>query len=66
MSQVKISQAFGSPDLLHSCLAFLRDYAAEKAALAACAVVPLQAVAYPQVHHVAPASFLHWCALWSA
>ena len=49
MSEVKISQAFDSPDLLHNCTSFLRDYAQQKAALAACAVVPLKDVAYPQV-----------------
>ena len=49
MSQVKIAQAFDSPDLLHNCTSFLRDYAQKKAALAACAVVPLKDVAYPQV-----------------
>lgn len=51
MSVVTVSKAFDSPDLLHNCLSFLRDYAAEKAALAACAVVPLKGVAYPQVLH---------------
>ena len=68
MSQVKISQAFNSPDLLHNCLSFLRDYAAEKAALAACAVVPLSAVAYPQVPYTLyiPPSLAQVVPLWVA
>jgi hypothetical protein len=48
MSQVKIERAFDSPELLQSCTGFLRDYAQQKQALAACAVVPLRGVAYPQ------------------
>ena len=49
MGQVQISEAFQSPDLLQNCLGFLRKYASDMGAHAACAVVPKQAVAYPQV-----------------
>ena len=48
MSQVTVERAFDSPELLHSCTGFLRDYVQQKQALAACAVVPLSGVAYPQ------------------
>ena len=49
MGQVQISTAFESPDMLQNCLAFLRQYATDMGAHAACAVVPKQAIAYPQV-----------------
>lgn len=49
MGQVQISTAFQSPDLLQSCLAFLRQYATDTESHAACAVVPKQSIAYPQV-----------------
>ncbi len=49
MGQVQISTAFQSPDLLQSCLAFLRQYATDTGSHAACAVVPKQSIAYPQV-----------------
>ena len=49
MSQVKVKEAFQSPEMLQNCLGFLRQYASEKSALAACAIVPLQDVKYPQV-----------------
>ncbi len=49
MGQVQISTAFQSPDLLQSCLAFLRQYATDTGSHAACAVVPKQCIAYPQV-----------------
>ena len=49
MGQVQISTAFESPDLLQNCLAFLRQYATDMGAHAACAVVPKKAIAYPQV-----------------
>lgn len=48
MSQVQIKEAFQSPEVLQNCLSFLREYAVDKSARAACAVVPLQAIAYPQ------------------
>ena len=48
-SQVKIKAAFGTPDNLRNCVAFLRSYAADKKARASCAVVPAQQIAYPQV-----------------
>ncbi|KAL0034449.1 hypothetical protein WJX79_002824 [Trebouxia sp. C0005] len=48
MGQVQISTAFQSPDLLQSCLAFLRQYATDTGSHAACAVVPKQSIAYPQ------------------
>ena len=49
MGQVQISTAFESPDLLQNCLSFLRQYAKDMGAHAACAVVPKKAIAYPQV-----------------
>ncbi|CAL8468533.1 g8073 [Coccomyxa elongata] len=49
MSQVKIKEAFQSPDLLQNCTGFLREYASEKSARAACAVVSLKDIAFPQV-----------------
>ena len=49
MGKVQISTAFHSPDLLQNCLAFLRQYATDMGAHAACAVVPKQDIAYPQV-----------------
>lgn len=49
MGQVQISTAFESPDLLQNCLSFLRQYATDMGAHAACAVVPKKAIAYPQV-----------------
>ena len=49
MGQVQITTAFQSPDLLQSCLAFLRQYATDTGSHAACAVVPKQSIAYPQV-----------------
>ena len=48
-SQVKIKEAFATPDNLRNCVAFLRSYAADKKAQASCAVVPAQQIAYPQV-----------------
>ena len=48
-SQVKIKEAFASPDNLQNCLGFLRQYAADRKAQAACAVVPADQIAYPQV-----------------
>ncbi len=52
MSQVKIKEAFQSPDLLQNCTGFLREYASEKSARAACAVVSLKDIAFPQVSQV--------------
>lgn len=49
MGQVQISTAFNSPDLLQNCLVFLRQYASDMGAHAACATVPKQDIAYPQV-----------------
>ncbi|KAK9915326.1 hypothetical protein WJX75_007645 [Coccomyxa subellipsoidea] len=49
MSQVKTKEAFQSPDLLQNCIGFLRQYAGEKSARAACAVVPIKDIAFPQV-----------------
>lgn len=49
MGQVQISTAFQSPDLLQNCLSFLRQYATDTGSHAACAVVPKQSIAYPQV-----------------
>lgn len=49
MGQVQISTAFNSPDLLQNCLVFLRQYASDMGAHAACAIVPKQDIAYPQV-----------------
>ena len=49
MGQVQISTAFESPDVLQNCLSFLRQYATDMGAHAACAVVPKKAIAYPQV-----------------
>lgn len=48
-SQVKIKEAFATPDNLQNCLGFLRSYAADRKARASCAVVPAQQIAYPQV-----------------
>ena len=48
-SQVRIKEAFATPDNLRNCVAFLRSYAADKRARASCAVVPAQQIAYPQV-----------------
>lgn len=48
-SQVKIKEAFATPDNLQNCLGFLRSYAADRRARASCAVVPAQQIAYPQV-----------------
>ena len=48
-SQVKIKEAFGTPENLQNCVAFLRSYAADRKARASCAVVPAQQIAYPQV-----------------
>jgi hypothetical protein len=62
MTQVHIKEAFDSPSLLQSCLGFLRQLASEKAARAACAVVPLQLVAYPTASAplcLRPSSLLH-------
>jgi hypothetical protein len=52
MSQVKTKEAFQSPDLLQNCIGFLRQYAGEKSARAACAVVPIKDIAFPQVNHI--------------
>lgn len=46
--QVRIAAAFDSPDTLQSALAFLREYAADTGAHAACAVVPRSHIAFPQ------------------
>ena len=51
-SQVKIREAFASPDNLQNCLGFLRTYAADRKAQAACTVVPAHQIAYPQVYTV--------------
>ncbi len=48
-SQVKIKEAFSTPDNLQNCVAFLRSYAIDRKARASCAVVPAQEIAYPQV-----------------
>lgn len=48
-SQVKIKEAFATPDNLQNCTAFLRSYAADRSARASCTVVPAQQIAYPQV-----------------
>ena len=48
-SQVKIKEAFSTPDNLQNCVAFLRSYAIDRKAQASCAVVPAQEIAYPQV-----------------
>lgn len=63
MSQVKTKEAFQSPDMLQNCLGFLRQYASEKGARAACAVVPLSDIAYPQVCCLCLVSSSHLC-LW--
>ena len=49
--QVKIAAAFDSPDTLQSALAFLREYAADTGAHAACAVVPRSHIAFPQARN---------------
>ncbi|KAK9866194.1 hypothetical protein WJX84_009663 [Apatococcus fuscideae] len=47
--QVRIKTAFDSPDMLQNCLTYLREYVVEQKALAACAVIPQNGVAFPQV-----------------
>ena len=47
--QVRVAAAFDSPDTLQSATAFLREYAADTDAHAACAVVPRGCIAFPQV-----------------
>ncbi|KAK9840933.1 hypothetical protein WJX81_001084 [Elliptochloris bilobata] len=47
--QVRVAAAFESPDTLQSALAFLREYAADTGAHAACAVVSRGNIAFPQV-----------------
>lgn len=47
--QVRVAAAFDSPDTLQSATAFLREYAADTDAHAACAVVPRSCIAFPQV-----------------
>ncbi|KAK9822558.1 hypothetical protein WJX74_004606 [Apatococcus lobatus] len=47
--QVRIKTAFDSPDMLQNCLTYLREYVEEQGALAACAVIPQNSVAFPQV-----------------
>lgn len=49
MTQVSISSAFDSPQVLEECLAFLRQTAQEQGFTAACAVAVQSQVAYPQV-----------------
>jgi len=46
--QVRVAAAFESPDTLQSALAFLREYAADTGAHAACAVVRRGDIAFPQ------------------
>jgi len=46
--QVRVAAAFESPDTLQSALAFLREYAADTGAHAACAVVRRRDIAFPQ------------------
>jgi len=48
-SQVKIKEAFSTPDNLQNCLSFLRTYAADRKARCSCVVVPAEQIAYPQV-----------------
>ena len=47
-----MAAAFNSPDTLQSATAFLRQYAADTDAHAACAVVPRSCIAYPQVRRL--------------
>ena len=47
--QVRVAAAFDSPDTLQNATAFLREYAADTDAHAACAVVPRGCIAFPQV-----------------
>lgn len=61
MGQVQITEAFQNPDLLQNCLGFLRKYASDMGAHAACAVVPKQAIAYPQVCHNLAGDMYHAC-----
>ena len=62
LGQVQISTAFQSPDLLQNCLAFLRQYAVDTASHAACAVVPKDSIAYPQVQETTqPACYSSPC-----
>lgn len=48
-SQVKIKEAFGTPENLQNCVGFLRLYASDRKAKASCAVVPAEQIAYSQV-----------------
>ena len=47
-----MAAAFESPDTLQSALAFLREYAADTGAHAACAVVRRRDIAFPQARRV--------------
>ncbi|KAK9829175.1 hypothetical protein WJX72_004328 [[Myrmecia] bisecta] len=47
--QVQIRSAFDSPEMLQNCMSFLRKYAIDTEAHAACAIVPKHMIAYPQV-----------------
>ena len=47
--QVRLAEAFKSPEALQEATSFLRTYAADQGAHAACVAVPKSAVEYPQV-----------------
>mmetsp|Transcript_13705 Transcript_13705/g.41399 ORF Transcript_13705/g.41399 Transcript_13705/m.41399 type:complete len:304 (-) Transcript_13705:2114-3025(-) len=49
MTQVAITHAFDSPEVLQECLQFLRQTATQQGSTAACAVIVQSKVAYPQV-----------------
>ena len=57
--QVRIMTAFDSPDMLQNCLTYLREYVEEQGALAACAVIPQNGVAFPQARHPTPLNLTH-------
>lgn len=49
MGRVQVTKAFESPETLQQCTQFLRQYAEDSDAHAACAVIPKGSVAFPQV-----------------
>ena len=49
MGRVQVTKAFESPEALQQCTQFLRQYAEDSDAHAACGVIPKGSIAFPQV-----------------
>lgn len=49
LTQIDMSAAFDSPDMLQRCVSEVREMAAERSSTAACALVPKSCIKYPQV-----------------